>query len=269
MNITLFDVESRKSMEKKKKLRTGIALVLTLVILTAGGYLGNMFGIFCEGNYKENSIKHAQTVQDSPLRNKTVLFLGSSVTWGHASFGISFADLLEKTDGIVAVKEAVSGTTLVDTGRSSYVSRLKTMDRTLPADVFVCQLSTNDATKKMPLGAVSDSSDLCDFDTQTVAGAIEYIIAYAKSTWNCPVVFYTQAKYDSEEYAAMVQLLLQIREKWNISVLDLWNDAQFNDLTQDERKLYLADAIHPTQAGYKDWWLPKFRDGLCGVLCEE
>ena len=62
---------------------------------------------------------------------------------------------------------------------------------------------------------------------------------------------------------------IRLREKWNISVLDLWNDAQFNDLTQDERKLYLADAIHPTQAGYKDWWLPKFRDCLCGVLCEE
>lgn len=68
----------------------------------------------------------------------------------------------------------------------------------IKTDVFVCQLSTNDVTKEMPIGEISESFDKNDFDTQTVAGAIEYIIAYAKETWNCHVVFYTQSKYDSK-----------------------------------------------------------------------
>ena len=36
---------------------------------------------------------------------------------------------------------------------------------------------------------------------KTVAGSIEFIIAYAKEKWNCPVAFYTGTRYDSEAYA--------------------------------------------------------------------
>lgn len=48
--------------------------------------------------------------------------------------------------------------------------------------MFVCQLSTNDATNGLPLGSVSSGRELNDFDTQTVAGAIEYIVCYAQET---------------------------------------------------------------------------------------
>ena len=118
----------------------------------------------------------------------------------------------------------------------------------------------------MPLGEISDSFNINDFDTQTVAGAIEYIIAYAKETWNCPVVFYTQAKYDSGHYAKMVDILLKIQEKWSITVIDLWNNDEINSITDEERKIYLVDHIHPTKAGYKEWWLPEFRKCLYEVL---
>ena len=66
-------------------------------------------------------------------------------------------------------------------------------------DAFVCQLSTNDASKEMPMGELSSSENLEDFDTQTITGAMEYIIVYAKQTWNCPVIFYTGTKYDSKQ----------------------------------------------------------------------
>ena len=155
-----------------------------------------------------------------------------------------------------------SGTTLADIKDNSYVSRLKTIDTSVKANAFVCQLSTNDATKEMPLGEISDSFGTNDFDTLTVAGAIEYIIAYARETWNCPVIFYTQAKYDSVHYADMVELLLEIQKKWNITVIDLWNDETINSITDEQRKLYLVDHIHPTRAGYKEWWLPKFQECL-------
>ncbi len=245
----------------KKKIIIIASLVL-VVALVAGGYVGNMFGIFSKGNYGDYSLNKISTNANSPIKDKTVIFLGSSVTYGYGSMGVSFADYLEKTDGIKAVKEAVSGTTLVDVKDNSYVSRIKTIDKSIKADAFVCQLSTNDATKEMPLGEASNSFEIEDFDTQTVAGAIEYIIAYAKSTWNCPVIFYTQAKYDSEHYAQMVALLLEIQEKWGITVIDFWNDAQINSITDEQKSLYLVDRIHPTRAGYYEWWLPKFQETL-------
>ena len=248
-----------------KKLKIVLSIILILVII-AGGYVGNMLGVFNEGNYGDFALKDTASVPDSPINGKTVIFLGSSVTFGYGSFGVSFADFLEKTDGITAVKEAVSGTTLVDIKSNSYVSRMKKIDKDINADAFVCQLSTNDATKEMPLGEISDGFDTDDFDTQTVAGAIEYIIAYAKETWNCPVVFYTQAKYESNHYAKMVELLLEIQKKWNITLIDLWNNDEINSITDKERNIYLVDHIHPTKAGYKEWWLPEFQKCLYEIL---
>ena len=244
-----------------KKLKIILSIFLILII-AAGGYVGNMLGVFNEGNYGKYSLKNTEAVSDSPISGKTIIFLGSSVTFGYGSLGVSFADFLEKSDGITAIKEAVSGTTLVDVKNNSYVSRIKTIDKNIQADAFVCQLSTNDATKEMPLGETSDSFNADDFDTQTIAGAIEFIIAYANETWNCPVVFYTQSKYDSEHYAKMVDLLYEIQKKWDITIIDFWNDAEINSITNDERKIYLVDHIHPTKAGYKEWWLPKFQECL-------
>lgn len=249
----------------KSKLKIVISILL-VVIFVSGIYVSNMFGFFNRGNYGEYSLKNTTTVENSPIKDKTVIFLGSSVTYGYGSIGVSFADFLEKTDGIIAIKEAVSGTTLVDIKENSYVSRMKTIDKNIKADAFVCQLSTNDATKEMPLGEISESYDINDFDTQTIAGAIEYIIAYAKGTWNCPVVFYTQAKYDSDHYAKMVDLLLEIQKKWDITVIDFWNDTEINNITEEQRKIYLIDHIHPTKAGYKEWWLPKFQKTLYEVI---
>lgn len=250
-------------MNKKIKI---ISSILLVVILIAGIFIGNTYGLFNRGNSGKYALKNTAAVENSPLSDKTLIFLGSSVTYGYGSKGVSFADFLEKSDGISAIKEAVSGTTLVDVKDNSYVSRMKTIDKNIKADGFVCQLSTNDATKEMPLGEISESYKIDDFDTQTIAGAIEHIIAYVKSVWNCPVVFYTQTKYDSDHYAKMVELLLEIQKKWEITIIDFWNDAEINDITDEQRKIYLIDHIHPTKAGYKEWWLPKFQEVLYEVI---
>ena len=221
---------------------------------------------FLKGNQSRHDASEAGVYDNSPLRGKNVIFLGSSVTYGAASCGVSFVEDLCARHGCTMVKEAVSGTTLVDLGSSSYISRMKTIDASVHADLFVCQLSTNDATKNLPLGEVSDSRQLSDFDTSTVAGAIEYIIAYASSTWNCPVVFYTNPVYDSTSYHNMVSLLLQIQKKWKIGVIDLWNDAAFNTITDSQKKLYMADPIHPTKAGYLLWWTPYIEAELVSML---
>lgn len=249
----------------KKSIRIIISVVL-VIIIAAGGYLVNMFGVLREGNSSAYSVKNVPAVSESTLKDKTGIFLGSSVTYGYGSLGVSFVDYLEKTDGIIAVKEAVSGTTLVEGGKNSYVARMKTIDTEIRADFFMCQLSTNDATKELPLGQISESYDIDDFDTATVTGAVEYIIAYAKQVWDCPVIFYTQAKYDSEPYGKMAEMLTEIKAKWDITVIDFWNNEEINSITDTERKLYLVDNIHPTRAGYLEWWLPEFRRVLLDLI---
>jgi len=256
---------------KKKLILLVAAAVLILAWIAFCGYQWG-WGPFAKlhdirmANLPGNGAQYApETVEpfaNSPLKGKTVVFLGSSVTYGASAKGVSFADYIAARNGCNVVKEAVSGTTLVDSGIGSYISRLKKLDTSIDVDLFVCQLSTNDASQKKPLGQVSASTERSDFDTKTVAGAIEYIIAYARDTWGCPVVFYTNPRYESEGYAAMVDLLAEIGDKWDISVVDMWNDDGFNAITEDQRALYMADSIHPTQAGYLEWWTPKFETVL-------
>lgn len=273
-------MERKKS--KKKIVITVIAVLILAFILLNIVLLGAMGGAGPFAFIKKNKLKnhpgnaqayHLESVEvkeDSPLKGKSLCFLGSSVTLGAQSLDVSFADYIGKKDGCNYVKEAVSGTTLVDSGSNSYIQRMKNnISKDEKFDAFICQLSTNDASKKKELGTISSSENLEDFDTSTVIGAMEYIIVYARQTWDCPVIFYTGTKYDSEMYQQMVDALLKLQEKYDIGVIDLWNDAEMNAVSDEDYELYMADSIHPTQAGYRDWWTPKMEEYLYSYLADQ
>lgn len=200
----------------------------------------------------------------SPLKGKALLFLGSSVTYGSAAGGVSMADDIRIMDGCRVVKETVSGTTLADRSPDSYLSRLKRVDTAQNFDAVICQLSTNDASQKIPLGEVSASGNT--FETTTVAGAMEAIIAYVQDIWHCPILIFTGTKYDSPEYQAMVDILPQLQSKWRIHILDLWNDKEMNSVGKEEYRRYMSDPIHPTREGYRLWWTPKFQACLYSIF---
>ena len=251
-----------------------VPIVIALVIVL---FLIRLFGLLNLGNLTR-LFKKDEQVKNSPLKGKHFIFLGSSVTKGFAAYGKSFVDMIAARNGAVCVKEAVSGTTLADNGSKSYVSRLKALDPKTPCDLFVCQLSTNDATKKVPLGAMAAGKDMSSFDTKTVCGAIEYIIAYAKQTWNCPVVFYTNPQYASPAYKAMVEALKKIADKWGIQVIDLWDNKEFTDnyrkhtYMNDQKQLVQPEIEFGAQeygvATYKDSDLSQVVDDTVNELLE-
>ena len=201
----------------------------------------------------------------SPLRGKTVVFLGSSVTVGALSFGQACADFLARKDGVLAYKEAVSGTTLADDEHdgSSYVERMRTIPRDMTVDAFVCQLSTNDAWKGKELGAMASEGP---YDTATVAGAMQHVVAYARTTWGCPVLFYTGTYFESAEYAQMVELLMEMRALMDVEVIDLYHDEAMRAVAPEDYALYMHDPVHPTKAGYELWWTPKFEEALSRAI---
>lgn len=269
-------------MSKKKKKTMIIILAILVFLLLEWLFIGYRFsyGPFkglgdirmakLPGNAESYGMDSLGETENSPLKGKKVLFLGSSVTYGAASLREGIPEYFAVRLGCEITKEAVSGTTLTDDSNSSYVHRLLTkVDPATDYALVVVQLSTNDASKNKPLGEISDGSALADFDTHTVTGAIEYIIAYCRETWNCPVVFYTGSRYDSEAYAAMVERLTELRDKWGIGVLDLWHDDGFNALPEAERALYMNDDIHPTKAGYREWWCPEMERQLLDYLNAE
>lgn len=209
-----------------------------------------------------------EILEDSTLKDLKIIFLGSSVTFGVGREGVSFVEIMAKRHGFDYVKEAVSGTTLVTAKDNSYVHRLlERVDTTYPADLLVCQLSTNDASEAMPLGEISTATALEEFDTTTICGAIEYIIAYTQQTYGCPVVFYTGTRYDSEQYGQMVALLHTLEEKWeNLYVIDLWNNDAMTNIDKQTRASYMNDQIHPNLTGYCEWWMPQIEQELYDIV---
>lgn len=201
-------------------------------------------------------------MQDYSLKGKTVLFLGSSVTYGSAADGISFVEHIAARTGCCAIKEAVSGTTLADLDKQSYVSRLKRIEGAVYPDLFVCQLSTNDASQCVPLGKTRE----LELDTRTVTGAVAAIVQYVNEKWRCPVIFYTNPRYESAAYAKMVEALHVLASSMGFFVIDLWNDEAFNRITSEQRVRFMADEIHPTDAGYREWWTPVIEQKLVRFL---
>lgn len=196
------------------------------------------------------------------LNNKNILYLGSSVTCGANEKCESFVEIIAEKTNSFYLKEAVSGTTLVYNGIDDYITRLKRVDKTRKFDLFVCQLSTNDATQNKELG------NLCQdpFDTTTITGAILEIVRYVKETFHCPILFYTGSFYENKQYALMVNRLKELAKTLNFDIIDLYTDASFNNISKELYNTYMLDPIHPTIMGYEKWWVPKMLEIMNKVI---
>ena len=129
------------------------------------------------GNSKIYDLSRVGRQANSKLTGKKILFLGSSVTLGSHSGKVSFVDYLQKRNGIVAEKNAVSGTTIADPTRlrtvnNSYVSRLSRVKET--KNLVVCQLSSNDARTDIQ-SPIKDTAvaEATDPGAVTLAQAVE------------------------------------------------------------------------------------------------
>lgn len=220
----------------------------------------------------DNTVKTVPEADPSdPLAGLNIIWLGSSVTYGAQSGGhYSMADAIQDNHpGTVCEKYAISATTLVNEKEDSYVGRMKLISKDETPDLFVVQLSTNDATTGKPMGEVTDSTDPAGFDDTTIAGAIETIISYVKETFGCPVVFYTGTYAEKENYEEMVDLLLQIQEKWGIGVVDMFHNEDMTAIYgTDLYNEYMHDEVHPFRKGYVEWWTPVIEEYLTEFLGE-
>ena len=255
--------------------------------LFALALLFSLFSVACGSNSSDFDLDKCIPAETA-ITGKTFYWLGSSVTLGMESGDVAVADYIAARNGSTCIKEAVSGTTLIDepykkffTSYDSYITRLKTteaFDRTKKIDAFFCQISTNDAKEefKDKRGAVTgtDVTDKESFDVKTTVGAMEYIVAYVRETWNCPVYFFSNARFDDtgerksknpkgSEYASVVKAAYEVAEKWNavgadVRIIDLFNDEEFNDISGEDYDFYMHDPVHPYKAGYLKWWTPAF-----------
>ncbi|WP_054723570.1 SGNH/GDSL hydrolase family protein [Lacticaseibacillus nasuensis] len=212
------------------------------------------------GNQPQYAPGAATLDPTSPLYGKRIVFLGSSITYGAAAHGRSFVDDLAASDGVIAGKLAISGTTLAGHEASSYVSRLAAFHPAVTPDAFVCQLSTNDGRQGKPLGMIAEPG-VTQFDADTTIGAIETIVSRVQRDWGCPILFYTCLLQPDADYSALIAALRQLQAKYHFAILDLHGDAALASATKQHPGAMFDDA-HPTQLGYSKLWTPLFRQAL-------
>lgn len=220
--------------------------------------------------YENEKVLFDNTIDSNDqLSGLNIAWLGSSVTHGLASDGYSMANAIEDNHtGTRCYKYAISGTTLVNNGVTSYVERVKEIDKSVAFDMLIVQLSTNDASQNLPLGSISESKDISLFDDQTIIGAMEYLIAYTKDNLKCPIVFYTGTYYEDQNYANMIDALMELQKKWDLEIIDLWHNEEMKNIYgTEEYTLYMQDdGIHPTLKGYNEWWTPVFEKEILSIL---
>ena len=224
------------------------------------------------GNAEQYAVKNVVLNPDSPLKGKRIYFLGSSITLGAAANDESFVDYLVAEDGIIAQKEALSGTTLANSNQpllkgNSYLERLAKNPPKQPLDLMVVQLSTNDGRKQIPLGQISSTKDMTAFDQQTTLGALEYLCALVTQNWVCPLAFYTCLR-KGNDYQILIAKLKVLQDKWGFSMIDLGSDEKIISVTQ-QHPSYMYDDAHPTRLGYRDLWTPYFRKELLSIFKDQ
>ena len=213
------------------------------------------------------------------LEGKTIGYLGSSVTRGRESNEVSFPEYIAKMSGSTSIKQAIDGSTLAPPpiylsfmGITSYVNQLKNgaLTNVEHLDALVIQLSTNDARFNLSLGTLSSSFKKEDMNCDTTMGAMEYLIAYAKEKWNCPVLYYVNSYHPQFQYNPayenMIDALYEIQGKWGIDVVDMWNDPEIINVNTDLRSYFMYDSIHPYKSGYYFWYVPKIMNQLAETV---
>lgn len=220
-------------------------------------------------NGNASKYKLTNAVSGSSLSSRRLVFVGSSLTEGFCSGGVSFPDYIARSTGCSVVKDAISGTTISKCGDGSdFVTRsVRLIDKMDRPDAFFCQLSANDANRGRPIGTIKpEKVPIEELDTRTVAGAIEYIICYSDQKWGCPIAFYTGMHFSNDRYEKMVNLLYQAQEKYGIQVIDLYHGLNKYSIKAKTYRLYMRDRLHPTKAGYLKWVTPFFEKRIAGVI---
>ena len=202
----------------------------------------------------------------------TASFIQGDVSYKHAYNGAALSGLKDKYTA-TGEKISYAHKTYVELADEAIAEHGREK-----ADVFFLQLSTNDVgqyvdpthTQHIPFGKVTENSVRSSeaFDRNTSYGAMEYIIAKAKETWQCEVVMFIAGQGTGNTTAGYQEMrnavIDEIVPKWQIDVLDFWGDDAVTNGMQSNTGRYLFDTVHPTLKGYEAFYFPRFRAYLDG-----
>jgi hypothetical protein len=122
------------------------------------------------------------------------------------------------------------------------------------------------------IGEVDLDTYSVNFDTSTIAGAFEHLVANAqKFIPNVKLIFVNLYKINpaAAEIAYSKQrevwnLLREACEKYGICYVDLYNEGNFTPAIQEQWDAFMFDWIHINEAGYRRFW-PLIKNALLAI----
>ncbi len=256
------------------KMRTGTEY---LRIIAAGGVYGDGQELatlnqpFNGEAYKKmfNIAFDDAPVKDSPLKDKTALFMGDSISYGAgdgASYirqGKAWAGRIARITGLKATNASVSGSKVSylsgDDNAKWHYTQYKA-NKHKDFDMVVIQGGVNDARYNRVVGTISDSTDLTELEKRkdTYIGGLQYLFASTKETWPDAKLFFIanhrldghstgQAKNMSPYFDKAEELC----EKYGIVFIDLYNNEELEAKLNSKSTKYLPDTLHINAEGYE------------------
>ncbi|MBR2311022.1 MAG: glycoside hydrolase N-terminal domain-containing protein [Oscillospiraceae bacterium] len=194
-------------------------------------------------------------IVDEGYSQHTYVAFGDSITYGYdgdayARMENPYPTLVADTLGIgTVVNQAKNGATLTAReGRTNMTERILSYEG--DADIISVMLGVNDYSAKAALG------DMDSRDNTTVYGSLHMAARHLTNKYPDAFIFFmTPFKYKTENngtynLADVAQAVKDVAAAYNIPVLDMYTNGQFNPATDAK------DQIHPTQAHHETYTAP-------------
>ena len=206
------------------------------------------------------------------LEGKSAIFFGDSVAYGYSTNGNGFGYYVDSIANFSNYTNAAVNTAALNTttqGTNNVIEQMKKNTST-SYDYVIIEGGYGDLRDEPTIGTLTDGYVVSEFDTTTFAGAVEYTLYLATTSWeDARIGFIISYDTPNSEYGVRPDhaatkeywdIVKEACDKWNVDYLDFFEGSTtYNGETKTYSELfdvtgntYLADDnIHPTAAGYE------------------
>ncbi len=191
---------------------------------------------------------------NNPLAGKSALFLGDSITEAKSDGNIGWGGRIAAENGMTYLN-AGSGGAALSTVKDNRVITKFNETRLNKYDYVIMQGGVNDAVESAPIGEVSYSFEVEDFDTATFAGGLEELFYNARKHHANAALGYiinyatpnSEQGGNTRDMSAYFEVAKKVCDKWNVAYLDLYSGSVEED---GETLSYSDDILKVNTAEY-------------------
>jgi len=202
---------------------------------------------------------------------ETLLSFGDSIAQGCYKHTRSYVYQIASNKFMDAIQKGNGGATfrVIDGNTNNILNQVNNADASLDPKFILINGLTNDAKPLTDNSTVIDHPELlgtisagldAELDTSTFCGAFETTIKTIAEKWpNAKIIYITtHINYgrDLETQDTLTELALEMCEKWNVPVADIYHDSGLDTFDIDMRNTYINDGSHPNTLGYKTFYVP-------------